>query len=312
MTKLVLALSTVALLLGGGADARPKKKPAPRATPFATSPAPADSPMPTGAGSTVSAPAPDLSLHPLAPSGETRCILCHTVKGWDDVQFAHDRTGFPLKGMHRQVGCKDCHASDFRKAIPDRCSACHHDPHAQEFGLYCEGCHDEKSWRTQFNADAHRATNFPLTGRHAVLPCTECHRQSRDRGFSRAVVDCAGCHLADYQRAALTSIDHAAAGFSTACQQCHAPWRFSPARFPQHDRCFRLARGPHASIKCLTCHTSLSMAQASGACATGTAACTSCHEHECIRTDSIHAACINDRCMGYQCKDQKCSTCHQE
>ena len=269
--------------------------------------------------------APDLTLHPsLTPQG-TRCILCHTVKGWDDVRFDHERTGFPLVGVHKKITCRQCHASDFKKPLPDRCAGCHRDPHAQEFGQQCEGCHDAQGWQTQFNADAHRAGNFPLTGRHAFIPCTECHPQARDRSFARGVVQCAGCHLADYQRTAMLSIDHGAAGFSTLCQQCHTAWSFSPARFPQHDLCFSLSSGPHTSIACRTCHTSLVGATVNGMCATNTAACTHCHTHDQASTDSHHArvkcSAANASCnppgattcmvCGYQYADRKCYECHR-
>jgi hypothetical protein len=266
---------------------------------------------PRGADTTAGRPGLELRPPAKGSAGDTRCILCHTVKGWQDSTFAHDKTGFPLRGMHRKVACKDCHPVDFKAQVPDRCSGCHRDVHAEEFGLQCEGCHDEQSWHSKFNADAHRATNFPLTGRHALLPCTECHRQVRDRGFSRAAVACVTCHLADYQQTATTSIDHQAAGFATTCQQCHVPWTFQQARFPDHDRCFPITRGPHASVRCLTCHTSLQSAMATGACATNTAACSACHEHQCARSDAVHAAKGITPAMGYQCRDQLCYQCHK-
>lgn len=279
----------------------PPPGPAATATPAPMPPVPPSPPTPVRAS-------PPLTLTPphSLPSGETRCALCHTTTSWDDVRFAHDRTGFPLHGAHAKVTCRSCHPGGFAKPVPDRCAGCHRDVHAGEFGLHCEGCHDESSWRTNFTADAHRRTNFPLTGRHAMLPCVECHPNARDRSFARGALECAACHLADYQATAMSSLDHAAVGFPTSCQQCHLPWRWSPATFPQHDRCFTISHGPHSGIRCLACHASVTGLQLNGQCAANNVSCTTCHVHECARTDAIHA-----RVPGYQCKDRKCYECHR-
>ena len=238
---------------------------------------------------------------------DTRCGLCHVAAGWDEVRFPHERTGFPLAGRHARVDCKGCHPTSFKARVPDRCAACHRDRHAGEFGQRCEGCHNEESWRTTFSADAHRATNFPLSGRHALIPCVECHPQARDRGFSRAQVACVACHQADYDRTAAGSIDHARSGFTTECRGCHSSTRWRPARFPQHDRCFRIVDGPHAGIRCVGCHTTIPSVPMLGACASNTAACTSCHTHAKAQTDAIHAA---HNVAGYDYKDAKCYLCH--
>jgi hypothetical protein len=236
----------------------------------------------------------------------TQCGACHKTSSWTDVQFDHDRTGFPLKGGHRRVTCKACHAINFENKVPTTCAGCHRDPHAAEFGLTCEGCHDEQHWTTTFTADAHRRTNFPLSGAHATIPCRECHPNARDRDFSRSPVTCATCHLSDYQRTGSTTIDHAGAGFSQDCRQCHTTLRWRPARFPDHDRCFLLSAGPHAGIRCTSCHRALPTGVVTGQCATNTASCTGCHEHSCARTDPKHPPGI-----GYECKDQKCYQCHK-
>jgi len=237
--------------------------------------------------------------------GDTRCGVCHSTESWTKVTFDHERTGFPLRGRHAVTTCSSCHASaDFRAAVPTGCAACHKDVHAGEFGTRCASCHDAESWRSRFNADAHRRTNFPLTGRHALIPCEECHLNQRDREFTRATVDCFACHQADYLRAATISIDHLAAGFGTSCRDCHNPWSFRAGRFPGHDACFQLAPGPHAGIACLDCHTRLTGFVATGTCATNTASCTRCHF--CPPMQQRH-----QQVAGFQCKDRKCYECHQ-
>jgi len=238
--------------------------------------------------------------------GDTRCGVCHSTESWKKVTFDHDHTGFPLQGRHAVAECSSCHTSgaDFRAPVPTSCAACHRDVHAGEFGTRCASCHDAQSWRSRFEVDAHRRTNFPLSGRHATIPCESCHLDLRDRGFVRAAVACASCHQSDYVRAGVTSIDHVAAGFGTSCRDCHNPWSFRGARFVQHQACFQLAPGPHAGLSCLDCHTTLRGAVPSGTCSTNTASCTRCHQGPITQAQHRQVA-------GFQYKDRECFECSQ-
>jgi len=238
----------------------------------------------------------------------TRCGACHMVEGWEKVRFNHDPTGFPLRGAHTDVTCNGCHSQGFDKPVANTCSGCHRDRHASEFGLHCEGCHDEKSWRPLFNADAHRSTNFPLVGRHALIPCTECHGNVRDRVFAQAAVRCDACHEADYLRtsALSNSVAHNENSFSRDCQSCHNSFRFFPATVRQHDVCFPISSGSHHDEHCLTCHSSLPAVVFNGGCGTGTTDCSGCHSHVCARSDMQHKG-----IGGYQCANQKCLGCHR-
>jgi hypothetical protein len=239
---------------------------------------------------------------------ETRCAGCHSPESWDTVSFPHERTGFPLRGAHQRSMCKECHVRGFDTPLPDSCASCHRDTHQGEFGLRCEGCHKEDTWQTTFTADAHRRTAFPLFGRHALIPCTECHRTRGGRGFEHITVRCYTCHEQDYRRASLVSINHVSSGFGTDCRNCHSGMRFSPADFPAHAACFRINNGPHANMTCENCHKPPPTGVANGACQTNSAACSSCHAHSCARMDAEHA---DKNVAGYQCKDRKCYECHK-
>jgi hypothetical protein len=238
---------------------------------------------------------------------DTRCEACHSASAWTPVTFDHSRTGFPLEGRHLFASCRGCHGSSitFREPVPTNCAACHRDVHTGEFGNRCASCHDARDWTSRFGPDAHRRTNFPLTGRHAAIPCEECHLDQRDRSFTRAAVDCLACHQLDYLRTVGTAVDHARAGFGTDCKSCHFPDRFKGGRFPAHERCFQIANGPHARIACLNCHTSLAAVIATGTCSTNTADCVRCHL--CTPTTQQHA---NPPVIAFQCKDRKCYECH--
>lgn len=257
--------------------------------------------------------APDLTARPAPPpgaghGGDTRCAACHTAEGWTKVTFAHDRTGFPLEGRHKDAACKACHASGtFADPVAKACAACHRDVHAGKLGQRCQRCHDPVSWAMpSFGPDAHRQTNFPLSGRHAMIPCQSCHGDARDRAFSRPTTRCISCHEADWARASAggAAVDHDAAAFPQDCRGCHGAWRFSPSSFPQHQTCFDLKGGPHAGIRCRDCHSSIPQVTFAQAftCLTDTADCLRCHGG----VAPAHAT-----VQGFQLVNRKCYECHR-
>jgi hypothetical protein len=243
-----------------------------------------------------------LAAAPQAPQAhapaDTKCSACHTPEGWGDVKFVHERTGFPLTGQHAQVACRKCHVVDFKEPLPRSCSACHRDVHGGYAGIQCATCHDTGSWKSQFDADAHRRTNFPLQGRHALLPCQQCHGDRRDRSFARPTVPCADCHQADLSNAAAKGVDHS--GFGNTCLGCHGFWRWSPATFSGHGACFPIDSGKHAGIPCLSCHVTLPVPLVIGS-------CTSQPYPSCIR---CHPCASHPQVQSFVCSDQACYGCH--
>ena len=253
----------------------------------------------------------DLAVRPAVlaaggAAGGTSCASCHTTEDWAKGAFDHDRTGFPLDAGHRAAPCSTCHGQGtLSQAVPRACSACHDDVHGGRLGNRCQRCHKATEWReTTFDADAHRRSAFPLTGRHAFTPCDACHGDKRDRGFGRPVTACIACHEPAWARAAspAASVNHAQAGFPQTCQQCHSAWRFSPAGFPAHDACFQLKGGKHAGVRCLSCHTTFPAVDLSQplTCATTTTNCQACH------------ACDKHSLVpGFACMERKCYECHR-
>jgi hypothetical protein len=249
---------------------------------------------------------PDLAPRRPGHDGETRCELCHTPDGWDRATFAHDRTGFPLEGRHGETSCRSCHSDGtFTSAVPRACAACHRDVHRGRLGQRCERCHDAASWAaTTFGPDAHRRTAFPLTGRHAAIPCESCHGDARDRGFSRPVRDCLGCHEDDLLRAqASAALPHDPS--LASCRPCHGTYRFMPAAFPAHEDCFAIRSGDHAGVRCRDCHTSIPPVVEPLACTSGTFDCRRCHS--CAEVTGEH-----DDVPGFDCTaPRKCYECHR-
>ncbi|MEW5798933.1 MAG: cytochrome C [Bacteroidota bacterium] len=134
------------------------------------------------------------------------CETCHTTSSWQELLFTHEKTGFPLRAKHAVIRCSQCHTLNNGvvqySGIKKECNACHTDQHAGQFAAKgkteCELCHSEKSWRpAQF--DHNTRSRFALTGKHAVLPCNQCHKQGTVNGqltiiYKPLGTTCVDCH----------------------------------------------------------------------------------------------------------------------
>ncbi len=230
---------------------------------------------------------------------QTHCAACHDERDWKRAHFDHQDVGFPLRGLHKKVACVDCHTEGLQTELPKDCIGCHTDVHRGKLGTRCEQCHTEEGFtRIVMAASHHNRTGFPLTGRHAQVPCSECHRDLRDLGFDRVPTDCSGCHSQDRPLGSGTALDHS--GFSRRCQSCHTTFDWKAAGFTDHERCFPIYTGPHAGIDCLGCHTGR-LPAATGTCSSGGFSCTRCHGCEERRHRTVN---------GYECKEEKCYRCH--
>lgn len=235
------------------------------------------------------------------------CSACHTEAGWDSLGagagqgFDHARTGFPLTGRHRQAGCADCHATGTQ--ISRACDRCHRDPHQQRLGSDCSECHSALSFQLSDALQKHRNTRLPLTGIHALLDCTECHRRGTEPRFSSVPANCWACHADEYRspdvhpRHTGTPGDPSQPAFPTDCAQCHratgwSPAVVDPARLraalaqqaltapPSHELMFPIARGAHRGAACGDCHAD--------SLRPGLARCTGCHAHGALRLRAQH------------------------
>jgi hypothetical protein len=110
--------------------------------------------------------------------------------------------------------------------------------------LECSACHSQASWDVSSGAAArsdfdHATTGFPLTGRHRVADCGDCHRS--DRAIAR---QCVGCHEDAHQRT-----------LGQACDQCHSAVSWSSVSGIALHRSTRLPlNGMHALAACSECH----------------------------------------------------------
>jgi len=171
------------------------------------------------------------SAHPTAatksPHGDLKvpCITCHTTKDWEVIQskikFDHAQTGFPLRGRHTAVACRDCHADLKFTDTPNKCQDCHADLHRRKNGAECELCHNTNGWQVSIHNINEHQDRFPLIGAHAVVDCYSCHKVGTVGQFNRfgLSTDCYSCHSKAFATAKVPN--HRANGFSTDCRECH-------------------------------------------------------------------------------------------
>ena len=257
------------------------------------------------------------------------CSICHTPEGWKVgntavrgkrmAGFDHSAiTGFALEGRHGEIPCMYCHqARQSGHNLVAECSGCHEEPHSARLGRHCERCHRPTFWHDIRAEEIHSTTQFPLTGRHLLADCTECHQRAGERQFSGVPTSCYSCHSDAYRRTDIHPI-HAGsattAPFPRDCSQCHrttgwSPAVVDPATLPRrdglsrdalsredHDRRFPISYGIHRGAACDSCHVS-DMARRA-------VRCTGCHVHNPLRLRAIHGARIGSP------ETVRCVACH--
>jgi hypothetical protein len=84
------------------------------------------------------------------------CGTCHRQQFWENTDFKHSLTQFPLRGIHRTLDCYACHYSGIYKGIPNQCVNCHLQDalnfkgvpnHQTLLGRSCNECHNEFSFQ---------------------------------------------------------------------------------------------------------------------------------------------------------------------
>jgi hypothetical protein len=202
-----------------------------------------------------------------------KCEKCHSERGWKVTHdFDHDKTKFPLRGMHadQKVKCDDCHKTKVYTEVPKTCYGCHQkdddDPkkhaHHGRYGQKCDTCHTDKDWKT-LKFDHDRDTKYPLRGKHRTTKCDDCHKGDlyKDKLQSTCIV----CHKKD---------DKHKGKEGDRCEDCHfeQDWKITKNKF-DHDLTVFPLLGKHAKVDCKKCHTTLEFREAKVACA-------SCHDKD--------------------------------
>ena len=233
------------------------------------------------------------------PHGKLKfgCETCHNVTSFENMSFDHSLTGYELQDRHKNADCKGCHdIADFSK-VKSNCLSCHTDIHKTKMGNDCQNCHSPKGWEQFDIQEMHATSNFPISGKHALVDCESCHTNMPSGDFSFNTTRCISCHQTDYL--AVNSPNHALNGFSTDCESCHQMDLWRPALFDNHDILFPIFSGTHKNEwdDCRTCHTNPTNYQEFS--------CLNCHEHAQSKADPDHNG-IN----GYAYNSPDCYFCH--
>ena len=121
----------------------------------------------------------------------TDCSACHTPTDWEDADFDHNKSNFPLTGRHAGLTCEQCHTSGQFTGLSTTCSSCHGDPvfHAGMFGLDCAACHTTENWFARYNGRHPGIADEGGSGvNHGGASCRECHTQTLH------TATCLACH----------------------------------------------------------------------------------------------------------------------
>jgi len=121
----------------------------------------------------------------------TDCGTCHNPSDWEDADFDHAMTSFPLTGQHVELACEECHDTDQFVTVSNECASCHDDPvyHAGMFGLDCAACHTTINWFAPYNGPHPGIADEGGRGvNHGGASCRDCHTQTLH------TATCTACH----------------------------------------------------------------------------------------------------------------------
>jgi len=224
---------------------------------------------------------------PHGPAFKVSCGTCHSPKGWqidrEIYSFDHNTTKLPLKGQHTEIDCRLCHKSLVFTDAGTECNDCHADIHQATTGSDCSRCHTPVSWLVSNINEIHRMSRFPLLGAHRTADCIDCHKSENQARFDVLGVNCIDCHRNDYN--STTVPNHAQAGFSEDCSQCHPVNSFQWTGAGFNHNFFALVQG-HSTPQCSDCHTT-------GRYSDANPECNSCHQQDYLATTNPNHSTAN-------------------
>lgn len=190
------------------------------------------------------------------------CQQCHNFDDWKNIsQFDHNKTRYPLTGLHAQVACQKCHTpgSDNKPRWTglafNACADCHADPHRGSFAQQsCQSCHNTSGWKrislqTVNQRFDHSKTKYPLQGKHQGVDCLQCHTGG-DFKKPLAFQRCLDCHKDEHNGQFVKRADKG------ECASCHVVQGFKPATYgvKEHATSAYPLLLKHASVECAKCH----------------------------------------------------------
>jgi len=192
--------------------------------------------------------------------------------------------------------CASCHVKFDREGQIELCVACHEDvgkDRASEKGFHgldrqakrreCSYCHTDHEGRDanivplDEESFGHKATDFPLEGKHDGAACSGCHEPGQKH--REAPTTCFSCHEPD---------DVHGDTMGNECNDCHSPHGWTEVKFDHDVTGFHLV-GKHEAANCLDCHADQTFLETPTTC------------YDCHAADDAH-----DGRSGHEC-----GNCHQ-
>jgi hypothetical protein len=184
---------------------------------------------------------------PHRTSFEQVCEDCHeSPASWHVSSFDHDRTPFPLEGLHQEASCRSCHAGHATRSLAfKRCEDCHETPHGNQFEARdCDTCHSLVHTDFEIPEFDHSTTDYPLTGAHSSVDCERCHEKASPTVYADLPArQCDDCHR-DI---------HEGHFVDQECSDCHETDAWSVENFDHSLSAFAL-EGKHVDTPCVECH----------------------------------------------------------
>jgi len=121
----------------------------------------------------------------------TDCAACHNPSSWEDADFDHNKSNFPLTGQHINIACEQCHNTGQFTGLSTACVSCHADPvfHAGMFGTDCATCHTTNNWYAPYTGSHPAVADEGGRGvNHGGAACRDCHTQTL------RTATCTACH----------------------------------------------------------------------------------------------------------------------
>ena len=190
------------------------------------------------------------------------CENCHTATAWRPIkanpEFDHNKTRYPLRGMHEKVECTQCHVKPVFTDVGKNCQDCHTDVHQRKMGANCAECHTVQGWNIAVQQVKDHQNRFPLLGAHAALQCEDCHKSAAVGQFQGLSTACISCHTRDLQQTQTMGgnvPNHVSAQFPQTCETCHTfdSWLGASVNHAAPPINFPLTNG-HANVPCASCH----------------------------------------------------------
>ena len=219
-------------------------------------------------------------LEPDHQNFTTDCQICHVSTQWNNVNFDHNSTEFPLVGSHQTANCEGCHSEGYTD-IETTCENCHLDDYdltenpdhtVQTFlSADCEDCHTAVNWTdiifehglpeqaecsTCHDAN-YQATESPIHS-DEVYEAGDCELCHNNDAWSPSIfvhlpeeTTCNICHTANLDTANVNIGGHL--GFGENCIDCHQSTQWQEILFDHSTTGFLLVDS-HDGPLCGDCH----------------------------------------------------------